>query len=206
MILGGTDTSSATMTWALSLLMNNRHALERAQQELDEKVGKERNVEESDIESLSYLQAIIKETMRLYPVGPLSAPHKAMEDCQVGGYHVPAGTTVITNIWKIQHDPTIWADPEEFRPERFLTSHADVDVKGQHFALIPFGAGRRVCPGELFSLRIMHLTLARLLHGFKMDIPAGCPVDMSMGSGLSLPKATPLDVVCSPRLSSTLYM
>ncbi|KAL7262034.1 hypothetical protein ACSBR1_000423 [Camellia fascicularis] len=134
---------------------------DKAHEELDFYIGKERQVDESDIGKLVYLQAIVKETLRLYPAGPLSGPREFTEDCIIGGYHVSKGTRLTLNLWKLQRDPTIWREPLEFRPERFVTSHKDVDVKGQHFELIPFGAGRRVCPGTLFSIQMLHLVLAR---------------------------------------------
>ncbi|KAK9232641.1 hypothetical protein WN943_022889 [Citrus x changshan-huyou] len=203
LILGGSDTTSGTLTWAISLLLNNRHALKKAQEELDQQVGKERAVDESDTENLVYLQAIIKETLRLYPAGPLLAPREAMEDCTVSGYHVPAGTRLMINAWKIQRDPRVWENPSAFQPERFLPghgAHADVDVRGQQFELIPFGSGRRSCPGASSALQVLHLTLARLLHSFELATPLDQPVDMSESPGLTIPKATPLKVLLSPRL------
>ncbi|KAJ6722503.1 CYTOCHROME P450 FAMILY PROTEIN [Salix koriyanagi] len=173
LILGGSDTTAGTLTWAISLLLNNRHMLKKAQEELDLQVGKDRQVVDSDVKNLVYLQAIIKETLRLYPAGPLLGPREAMEDCQVAGYHVPAGTRLIVNVWKIQRDPRVWTNPSAFLPERFLTSHADVDVRGQQFELIPFGSGRRSCPGVSFALQVLHLTLARLLHSFRFGHPNG---------------------------------
>ncbi|KAJ0747754.1 putative cytochrome P450 [Helianthus annuus] len=140
-----TDTTTATLTWALALLVNQPVVLKKAQQELENHVGRDRNVEESNMNNMVYLQAIIKETMRLYPAAPLSAPHESTEDCIVGGYTIPKGTRLLVNIWKIQHDPQIWTAPFEFRPERFLTSNKEIDVKGRHFELIPFGSGRRIC-------------------------------------------------------------
>ncbi|KDP38425.1 hypothetical protein JCGZ_04350 [Jatropha curcas] len=97
--------SATTLAWAISLLLNNPHALKKAQEELDFQVGTQRLVNESDIKNLAYLQAVIKETLRLYPVAPLSGPREAMEDCTIAGYHVPAGTRLILNVWKIQRDP-----------------------------------------------------------------------------------------------------
>ncbi|XXG55691.1 hypothetical protein AAC387_Pa03g3301 [Persea americana] len=205
LILAGTDTTAATLTWALSLLLNNPGVLKKAQDELDTQVGKERNVEESDIQNLVYLQAIIKETMRLYPAAPLAIPHQAMESCYINGYSVPAGTWLIPNLWKVQRDPRMWSDPEEFRPERFLTSHSNIDFRGQHFEYIPFGSGRRSCPGISFAMQVMHLTLARLLHGFDVMSPLGEPVDMSEGLGMTMPKMTPLEVLITPRLPSKVY-
>lgn len=205
LILGGTETTEVTLTWALSLLLNNPSVLKKAQDELDMQIGKDRNVEESDIKNLVYLQAIIKETMRLYPAAPLAFPHQATEDCYINGYHVQAGTWIRTNIWKIQRDPTMWSDPLEFRPERFLTSHAGVDYRGQDFEYIPFGSGRRSCPGISFAAQVMNLALARLLHGFDVVSSSGVPVDMSEGLALTLPKRTPLEVQFTPRLPSKLY-
>jgi cytochrome P450 len=205
MIAGGSDTSAATLTWATSLLLNNRHVLKKAQDELDTQVGKERIVNESDIGKLPFLQAIVKETLRLYPPGPLSAPREFMEDCTIGGYRVPKGTRLITNIWKIQTDPRIWSDPFKFEPERFLTTQKDVDVRGQHFELIPFGSGRRACPGTSLGLQMVYLALASFLHMFEFSTPSNEPVDMSERFGLANIKATPLEVLITPRLPSDLY-
>lgn len=205
LILGGSDTTAGTLTWAISLLLNNCHALKRAQEELDLCVGKERKVEEWDIKNLVYLQAIIKETLRLYPAGPLLGPREALEDCTVAGYNVPAGTRLIVNVWKLQRDPNVWTNPGVFQPERFLCSHADVDVKGQQFELMPFGSGRRSCPGASFALQVLHLTLARLLHSFEFATPSDQPIDMTESPGLTIPKATPLKVLLTPRLNSRLY-
>ncbi|KAK3029415.1 hypothetical protein RJ639_039759 [Escallonia herrerae] len=205
LILAGSDTSSVTMTWALSLLLNHRKALQEAQEEIDFHVGQERWVEESDIKNLVYLQAVVKETMRLYPAGPLSVPREAMEDCYVAGYYVPKGTRLLVNIWKLHRDPNIWTNPCEFQPERFLTSHAHCDVRGQQFEYIPFSSGRRSCPGITASLQMMHLALARLLQGFNPATLMNTQVDMSEGLGLTLPKAAPLEVIITPRLPCKLY-
>ncbi|CAI0465441.1 unnamed protein product [Linum tenue] len=204
-VLAASDTTMVTMTWLLALLVNHPDVLRRAQIELDNIIGKERRVQESDIHSLHYLKAIVKETLRLYPAGPISLPHQSTEDCTVAGHHVPKGTRLIVNIYKIQRDPRVWPDPDEFRPDRFLTTHKDVDVRGQDFELIPFSSGRRMCPGVNFALQIMHLTLATLLHGFDFSRPSNEPVDMTESVGLTNPRATPLNIVLSPRLSSYLY-
>ncbi|KAK6240490.1 Cytochrome P450 - like 10 [Theobroma cacao] len=113
---GGNDTTVLTLTWALALLLNNRHALEKAQDELETQVGRDRQVEESDMKNLPYLHAIVKEALRLYPAAPLSAPREAMEDCTVAGFHVPAGTRLIVNLWKMMRDPNVWEKPSEFVP------------------------------------------------------------------------------------------
>ncbi|KAK9944740.1 hypothetical protein M0R45_010292 [Rubus argutus] len=205
LILGGADTTSISLTWTLSLLLNNRHTLKLAQDELDQRVGRHRWVEDTDLKNLVYLQAIVKETLRLYPPAPLSVPHEAMEDCKVGGFHIPKGTHLFVNLWKLHRDPSVWSDPEVFSPERFLTSQAGVEASGQHFEFIPFGSGRRVCPGITFAFQVIHLTLARLIQGFELGTPMDKAVDMTEGLGITLPRASSLEVILTPRLASQLY-
>ncbi|KAL9373332.1 hypothetical protein Peur_032952 [Populus x canadensis] len=205
LILAGTDTTSVNLTWALSLLLNHTEVLKRAQKEIDVHVGTTRWVEESDIKNLVYLQAIVKETLRLYPPGPLLVPRESLEDCYVDGYLVPRGTQLLVNAWKLHRDARIWENPYEFHPERFLTSHGSTDVRGQQFEYVPFGSGRRLCPGISSSLQMLHLTLSRLLQGFNFSTPMNAQVDMSEGLGLTLPKATPLEVVLTPRLENENY-
>ncbi|XP_025012512.2 xanthotoxin 5-hydroxylase CYP82C4 [Ricinus communis] len=204
LIAGASGTTTTTLIWAISLLLNNQAALKKAQEELDQHIGTERQVDESDLKNLVYLQAIIKETLRLYPVAPL-IPREFMEDCTIGGYHVAAGTRLLINVWKIHRDPRFWTNPLAFEPGRFLTSHADIDVRGQHFELIPFGSGRRSCPGAPFGLHALHLALARFLHAFDLATPMDQPIDMSEMPGTHVPKATPLEVLVSPRLPAKLY-
>ncbi|KAK9218465.1 hypothetical protein WN943_007102 [Citrus x changshan-huyou] len=165
-----------------------------AQNELDIQVGAKRQVNESDIKNLVYLQAILKEAMRLYPAGPLLVPHESIEECTVNGYHVPAGTQLFINAWKIQRDPSVWEEPSKFQPERFLTRHKDIDVKGQNFELLPFSSGRRMCPGVSFALQVMQFTLASLLQGFNFATPSNEPVDMGEGLGLTMEKSQPFEV------------
>ncbi|KAG5062464.1 hypothetical protein AAZX31_02G074200 [Glycine max] len=205
MILGGTDTSSATNIWTLCLLLNNPHTLEKVKEEIDTHIGKERIVTEEDISKLVYLQAVLKESLRLYPATPLSGPREFREDCKVGEYHVKKGTRLITNLWKIQTDPSIWPEPLEFKPERFLTTHKDIDVKGRHFELIPFGSGRRICPGISFGLRTSLLTLANFLHCFEVSKTSSEPIDMTAAVEITNVKVTPLEVLIKPRLSPSLY-
>lgn len=195
-----------SLTWALSLLLKNRHVLMKVQEELDMHVGRGRLVNEGDISKLVYLQAIVKESLRLYPPGPLSGPREAAEDCTISGFHVAKGTRIVVNLWKIHTDPTIWSEPLEFKPERFLTTHKNVDVKGQNFELIPFGSGRRACPGITFGLQMLHLPLASLIHAFEISTPSNSAVDMAATFGLTNVKSTPLDVVLKPRLSPNLYV
>ncbi|XP_042483862.1 xanthotoxin 5-hydroxylase CYP82C4-like [Macadamia integrifolia] len=203
LIVGGFETIFLSLTWALSLLLNHPHDLKRAQDELDVHVGRDRHADESDIKNLVNLQANVKETLRLYPPRPV-VPCQAMEDCQLGGYHVPKGTHLLVNIWKLHRDPKVWSNPNEVRPERFLTTHADVDFKAQQYEYIPFSAGRRPCPGISLATHVFHLALARVLHGFDVN-PLHALMDMTEGVSITLPKARPLKVLLTPRLPSKLY-
>ncbi|KAJ6926670.1 hypothetical protein NC651_010933 [Populus alba x Populus x berolinensis] len=175
--LTGAGSTSTTLVWTLSLLLNNPAVLKASQEELDEQVGRERWVEESDIQNLRYLQAIVKETLRLYPPGPLTGIREAMEDCSIGGYDVPKGTRLVVNIWKLHRDPRVWKNPNEFKPDRFLTTHADLDFRGQNMEFIPFSSGRRSCPAINLGLIVVHLTLARILQGFDLTTVAACGHD-----------------------------
>ncbi|MFS7952357.1 putative cytochrome P450 [Helianthus anomalus] len=201
LIAGGADTTTTMLTWTLSLLLNNSYALRKAQEELDTQVGKNRQVNETDIKNLVYLQAVVKETLRLYPATFLNPPRAFTKDCTIAGYHVPKGTWVIVNTWKLHRDPKIWSDPCEFRPERFLSAnHMGLDVKWTNFELIPFGAGRRSCPGINLADHTLHMVLATLLQNFDLSSPNEAPIDMSATAGLTNGKATSLEVLVSPRL------
>ncbi|KAL1144137.1 hypothetical protein V6Z11_A11G209300 [Gossypium hirsutum] len=169
LVLGGSDTTMVTLTWTLSLLLNNPRVLKKAQDELDMHVGKHRPLEESDIQNLVYLQAIVKETLRLYPSQPVIGLRAALEDCILStGYHIPSGTRLMVNAWKIQRDERVWSEPHDFQPERFLTTNKDMDFQGQTFELIPFGLGRRSCPGVSLALKMLHFILGSLLHSFEV--------------------------------------
>ncbi|KAK3017464.1 hypothetical protein RJ639_006414 [Escallonia herrerae] len=205
LISAGSDTSSVTMTWALSLLLNHNKELKKAQKDINIHVGQERWMQESDIKNLVYLQAIFKETMRLYPAGPLLVPREAVEDCYVAAYYVTKGTRLLVNAWKLHRDPNIWIDPCKFQPERFVSSHAHIDIRGLQFEYIPFSSGRRSCLGITSSMQVMHLAMARLLQGFDLATPMNVQVDMSEGLGLALHKVAPLEVVLTSRLPRELY-
>ncbi|KAM3326191.1 xanthotoxin 5-hydroxylase CYP82C4 [Capsicum chacoense] len=206
LIMTASESTAETLIWALSLLMNDTQSLKLAQDELDVHVGRNRWVEESDIKNLPYLQAIVKETLRLYPPGPLSGPREAIEDCYVSKYHIKKGTRLIVNLWKLQRDSRIWEDPDEFKPERwFLKEHTNINFRGQNFEYIPFSSGRRMCPGLMFGTQVVHLTLAKLLHGYNISMPREEPVDLSEGLGIALPKLKPLQLLISPRLAGELY-
>nr|GLL34062.1 cytochrome P450 CYP82D47-like [Ipomoea trifida] len=199
------DTTTTTLIWALSLVLNNGDVLDKIRNEVDSHVGRERHVNESDLNNLTYIQAVVKETLRLYPPGPLLVPHEAIEDCVVNGYHVSKGTRLLVNVAKIQRDPKFWSDPDAFKPERFLMEHKEVDVRGNHFDLLPFGSGRRMCPGISLGLQSVQLGLASVIHGFDIRRSLDEKIDMTEAAGLSVTKATPLEALLTPRLPLHLY-
>ncbi|XP_068311234.1 cytochrome P450 CYP82D47-like [Pyrus communis] len=204
-LLGGAETTTATMSWALALLVNHPETLKKVQEELDENVGKDRQVKESDTDKLVYLQAVIKESMRLHPAAPLAIPHLSTDDCKVGDYHVPAGTRLLVNISKIHRDPNVWSEPNEFKPERFLTTHKGLDVKGRDFELLPFGSGRRMCPAISLALKVTEFTLASFLHGFEIETPTDDLIDLRETAGLTNHMSALFEVLLTPRLPAELY-
>ncbi len=148
----------------------------------------------------------MKETFRLHPPLPLLTPHESTQDCEVGGYHIPAKTRIIINAWAIHRHPSSYENPWDFNPERFVVS--GIDVKGTHFQLLPFGCGRRMCVALPLGLTIVQLALARLLHGFTWKLPIGeNPQDIDMGEvfGVTTPKAIPLQAIGIARLPSHIY-
>lgn len=192
----GIDTSTVSMEWALAELLTHPFTMKKVQDELEEVVGPSRLVEESDIGHLPYLRAVVKETMRLHPVLPLLVPHMASQHCQISEYDIPSNTQAYVNVWAINRDPIVWDRPLEFCPERFLGSN--MDVRGQHFELLPFGSGRRACPGMNLGLNSVHLMLASLLHAFDWTVSGA--VDMSEKFGIVMTLANPLVANASPRV------
>lgn len=199
MIFRGTDTVAILLEWIMARMVLHPEIQAKVQQELDAHVDQDRHVQDSDIPNLPYLQAIVKEALRMHPPGPLlSWARLAVHDVHIGKTFVPAGTTAMVNMWAITHDPIIWKDPCTFRPDRFIEE--DVSVMGSDMRLAPFGAGRRVCPGRVMGLAVVQLWLARLLHQFKW-VPTK-PLDLSECLRLSLEMKTPLVCRAIPRLES----
>ncbi|CAA7027551.1 unnamed protein product [Microthlaspi erraticum] len=207
LVLSGPEAATVVLIWAVSLLVNDPHVLSKAQEELNRKIGKDRVVEESDLKDLVYIQAILKETFRLYPPLTLTGYRDVMEDFNIsnGNFHVPAGTQLLVNAWKMHRDPKLWSNPEEFEPERFLTLNREVDVSGQSYKFFPFGLGRKACPAIPLGMRMVHYVLARFLHSFDVARPSSQEVDMTGNNGLVNLKATPLEVFITPRLNRSLY-
>lgn len=192
------------MEWAISELLKKPKLFTKATEELDRVVGRGRWVTEEDMRSLPYVEAITKETMRLHPVAPMLVPRLSREDTSIDGYDIPSGTQVLVNVWSIGRDPELWEAPEEFTPERFLDSR--LDVKGQDYELLPFGSGRRMCPGYNLGLKVIQLSLANLLHGFVWSLPDDMELSMEEIFGLSTPRKFPLEIVVETKLQAHLYV
>ncbi|KAK2972422.1 hypothetical protein RJ640_008162 [Escallonia rubra] len=206
MITAGMDTTAISVEWAMAELIKNPRVQEKAQEELDRVIGYQRVLTESDFSNLPYLQSVAKEALRLHPPTPLMLPHRANSNVKVGGYDIPKGSNVHVNVWAVARDAAVWESPTEFQPERFL--EVDVDMKGHDFRLLPFGAGRRVCPGAQLGINLVTSMLGHLLHHFSWAPPNGLKpeeIDMSENPGLVTYMRTPLQAVPTPRLPTHLY-
>ncbi|XP_057781327.1 6,7,8-trihydroxycoumarin synthase-like [Salvia miltiorrhiza] len=194
--IAATDTSAASSVWTMTALIKAPKVMQKVQAEIRNLVGKKGKVDEDDFVNLPYLKAVIKETFRLYPPAPLLVPRQTIEKCTLEGYEIQPKTVVYVNTWAIARDPEYWENPDEFVPERFLNSN--IDVKGQDFELIPFGSGRRVCPGMLMGLSNVELTVANLLYSFDWELPAGIrleDIDTDPLPGITMHKKNPLLLV-----------
>nr|GLL26069.1 cytochrome P450 CYP736A12-like [Ipomoea trifida] len=179
------DTSSTVIEWTMSELFRHPEIMKKVRDEVAEKVGYDRMVEEADLEGLEYLEMVVKESLRLHPVVPLLLPHIAMDDCVVDGFHVPKNTRVMVNVWAIGRDPNVWSNPEKFIPERFSKSR--VEYRGRNFELIPFGSGRRSCPGLQLGITVVQLVVAQLVHCFDWTLPNKMlPEDLDMTESFGL--------------------
>lgn len=195
----GTDTTTSTLEWAMAEIIKQPEIMKKAQAELAEVIGKGKIVEEADVSQLRYLQCIIKETLRIHPPVPFLVPRKVEQDVELCDYIIQKGSQVLVNVWAIGRDSTSWEDPLVFKPERFWSSN--VDLRGQNFELIPFGAGRRICPGLPLALRMVPVMLGSLINSFNWKLEAGiAPKDLDMEEkfGISLAKAHPLRAIPSP--------
>ncbi|PIN00140.1 Cytochrome P450 CYP2 subfamily [Handroanthus impetiginosus] len=200
MIFRGTDTVAILLEWILARMILHPDIQAKAQEEIDNALGTNATPCDSDLQNLPYLQAIVKETLRMHPPGPLlSWARLTIHDTFVGPHFIPAGTTAMVNMWAIAHDEEVWPEPEKFRPERFLEE--DVAVMGSDLRLSPFGSGRRVCPGKTMGLATVQLWLAQLLHNFKWSAPHNCGVDLSECLKLSMEMKKPLVCRAFPRIS-----
>lgn len=194
--VAGTDTSTYTLEWAMAELMHNPEIMSKVQNELEQVVGKGNPIEETDVAKLPYMQAVIKETFRVHPPVPLLLPRKAETDVEIGDYIIPKDAQVLVNAWAISRDPSKWENPNVFAPERFLDS--EIDFKGHHFELIPFGSGRRICPGLPLAIRMMPLMLGSLVNCFNWRLEDGLSAeDLNKEDeyGITLEKSQPVRIV-----------
>ncbi|KAJ3697500.1 hypothetical protein LUZ61_001205 [Rhynchospora tenuis] len=200
LITAGTDSSSATVDWAMAELMKNREVMKKAQTEVRQQFQGHENITESDLACLNSMHPIIKETLRLHPPGPVN-PRLCQETCKIMGYDIPKGTNVLLNTWTIGRDSKYWKDADEFKPERFSDSSTDINFNGTNYEFIPFGSGRRICPGLSFAVAIVELTLANLLCHFNWELPSGMmpdQVDMTETFGLTTRRKSPLLLYAQP--------
>ncbi|WMV48423.1 hypothetical protein MTR67_041808 [Solanum verrucosum] len=195
-LLAGSETSAATIIWTMTALMKNPKAMKKVQEEIRKSIGNKGIVNEDDIQNMPYFKAVIKETFRLYPSVPILIPRESMKKSTLEGYEIQPKTIVHVNSWAIARDPEIWENPEEFIPERFLNS--DIDFKGQDFEFIPFGAGRRGCPGMTLGIASVELALSNLLYSFDWELPYGMikeDIDIDVRPGITMHKKNVLCLI-----------
>ncbi|MCO5570929.1 hypothetical protein L7F22_024659 [Adiantum nelumboides] len=203
MVFRGTDTTAILTEWIISEIILHPEVQLRLQAEIDSVAGPAGELSEGDLPKLPYLQAVIKESLRMHPPGPLlSWARLAINDVHVAGHPVPAGTIAMVNMWAITHDYSIWAEPNIFKPERFLVSEGgqDVDIRGGDLRLAPFGAGRRVCPGRALGYATVQLWVARLVQQFTWSSHPEHPIDLTELLKLSCEMKYPLHACATPRL------
>lgn len=184
MFEAGTDTSFIVLEYAMIRLVQNPHLMQKLQDELRSSIPKGKEmVTEDDIKNLAYLEAVIKETLRLHMPAPLLLPHLSMVNCNIKGYKIPSGTRTIINSWALARDPSSWENAENFMPERFMDggSAATMDYKGNDFSYLPFGTGRRMCPGSNFGIATIETMLANLVYRFNWKLP-----EESMKGGINM--------------------
>ncbi|GMI95589.1 cytochrome P450, family 706, subfamily A, polypeptide 6 [Hibiscus trionum] len=201
-VIGGTGTTSTAFVWTMAELMLHPKVMKKAQDELLEVVGAGNIVEEYHSHKLLYLQAVVKETLRLHPPAPVLLPRCPIQTCTVGGYTIPKGAKVFLNAWAIQRDSQLWENPSKFEPERFLGDAKNLDFSGNEFHYIPFGSGRRICAGLRLGERMLMYTLSTFLHMFHWNVPDDQMPDTEEKFGIVLEKSTPLIAIPMPRLNN----
>ncbi|XP_077221283.1 flavonoid 3'-monooxygenase CYP75B137-like [Tasmannia lanceolata] len=198
---GGTDTSSTTLEWAMAEMLYKPETIRKAQEELDAVVGKDNIIEDHHLTQLHYIDALVKETLRLHPPNPFLIPHTPSETCVVGGYTIPEGAGIFVNLYAIQRDPSLWENPSEFEPNRFLAPGNKWDYRGNDYSYFPFGSGRRICPGISLAERSLVYVLGSLLHSFDWRLPEGTKISLSDQYLGVIKIANPVMAIPTPRLS-----
>ncbi|KAJ0969447.1 hypothetical protein J5N97_022324 [Dioscorea zingiberensis] len=198
----GIDTTYIALEWSMAELIKNPQMMRKLQDEVRGIAFGQSMVKEEDLSKMSYLKSVIKEVLRLHPPAPLLLPRESIDICQIDGYDIPRKTRVVINYWTISRDPKIWDCPEEFRPERFIDN--PIDFKGQDYEYIPFGSGRRVCPGIHFAVATTELALANLLYRFDWKLVDGMvpeEVDLTEAPGLTMRMKNKLHLVANSWVS-----
>ncbi|EPS68507.1 cinnamate-4-hydroxylase 1, partial [Genlisea aurea] len=195
------ETTLWSVEWGIAELVNHPNVQKKLRDEIDAVLGRGVPVTEPDTHKLPYLQAVIKETLRLRMPIPLLVPHMNLHDAKLSGYDIPAESKIFVNAWWLGNNPELWKKPEEFRPERFLEEEANVEANGNEFKYVPFGVGRRSCPGIILALPILGITLGRLVQNFELLPPPGqSKIDTSeKGGQFSLHILKHSTVVLKPR-------
>ncbi|KAJ4725252.1 Cytochrome P450 [Melia azedarach] len=199
----GSETSATTVDWAMSEMMKNPKVMKKAQAEVREVFNRLGKVDETGIDEMKFLKLAVKETLRLHPSAPLLIPRECGKSCEINGFNIPVKAKVLVNIWAIGRDPKYWVEPESFIPERFLD--CSLDFLGNNFQYIPFGAGRRICPGTSFGLANVELPLAMLLYHFDWKLPNEMrneDLDMSEAFGIAVKRRDELLLIPTPYLPS----
>ncbi|XP_044497381.1 cytochrome P450 71D11-like [Mangifera indica] len=200
----GGETAATTIDWTMSELMKNPRLLEKAQAEVRQVFNSKSKVDETSIDEMKFLKLVIKEILRLHPPAPLLVPRESREKCVINGFELPMKTRIIVNAWAIGRDPEYWNEPEIFNPERFLDR--PVDYKGTNFEFVPFGSGRRICPGMSFGLMNVEIALAMLLYHFDWKLPRGMKIedlDMTEVFGITVRRKDDLQLIATPYHPST---
>ncbi|EHA8591195.1 trans-cinnamate 4-monooxygenase [Cocos nucifera] len=196
------ETTLWSIEWGIAELVNHPEIQRKLRHELDTVLGPGVQITEPDTQKLPYLQAVIKETLRLRMAIPLLVPHMNLHDAKLGGYDIPAESKMLVNAWWLANNPDNWKNPEEFRPERFLEEEAKVEANGNDFRYLPFGVGRRSCPGIILALPILGITIGRLVQNFELLPPPGqSKIDTTeKGGQFSLHILKHSTIVCKPRV------
>ncbi|CAL9248612.1 unnamed protein product [Arabidopsis halleri] len=196
-IIAGIDTGALTMIWTMTELARNPEVMKKVQCEIRDQFGNNKEkITKEDLDKVPFLNLVIKESFRLYPVAPLLLPRETMAHVKVQGYDILPKRRILVNAWAIGRDPKLWKNPEEFNPERFIDS--PVDFRGQHFELLPFGSGRRICPGMEMGMATLELGLLNLLYFFDWKLPEGMThkdIDTEEAGTLTVVKKVPLKLV-----------